>query len=386
MPSPPARLLLARLSLGCALIAMAWAPAARADDDKPTLGVRYTTDVLGTISGGLERDARWLGRLDVLADSGDRLLGIDGLSAHADLMLVHGGGLSDRIVGDAQVVSNVDAPVALRPFEAWVEASPGGNVRLKAGFIDLNSEFDVQSVGALFLNSSFGIAPDYSQSGQNGPSIFPVTSPGLLVAVERKRWTIRAAVFDAVPGSPAYPHRFLPGPFGTGGALLAVEGDIKVGAGGELQAGAWRYTDRFPRLDGNGRSVSAGMYVQYEQVLLDKQVPGAVRGWLRVGHAASRVNPIGLYVGGGLSWGSDKARLGLAVGHARLGNPGLAAVAAVDPAFRAETAGELTGYLRLTSWLAVQPDLQYVRHPGWKATPDALVAGLRLHFSIGGKD
>ena len=30
----------------------------------------------------------------------------------------------------------------------------------------------------------------------------------------------------------------------------------------------------------------------------------------------------------------------------------------------------------------LQPDLQYVRHPGWRAIPDALVLGLRLHFAV----
>ena len=138
--------------LAC-LTALAMPVVARAGDDKPSAGLRYTTDIIGTVAGGEQERLRWMGRLDLDLDSGTGLFGVDGAHAHADIFLLHGGGFSARDVGDAQVVSNIDAPYALRPFEAWVEAPVGGGVRVKAGLIDLNSEFDVQSVGGLFLNS-----------------------------------------------------------------------------------------------------------------------------------------------------------------------------------------------------------------------------------------
>lgn len=370
------------LRLACGVIACVVPAVARADD-KPSADLRYTTDIMGVAAGGERRGVRWMGRLDLDLDSGTDLLGLAGAHAHADIFLLHGGGFSVRDAGDAQVVSNIDAPYAIRPFEAWVEAPLSGGVRVKAGLVDLNSEFDVQSVGSLFLNSSFGIAPDYSQSGLNGPSIFPVTSPGLVVAVERPRWTLRTAIFDAVPGDPNHPHRTLPGPFGRSGALLSVESEMKIGDGGELQLGAWYYTDRFARLDGNGRGRSAGAYVQYEQTFVGNEKTGALRGWIRAGQAAAEVNDIGLYVGGGFSWGTDDRSYGIAVAHARLGDPALRAFAAAfTPRYRAETAIEVTATHRLTKWLQVQPDVQYVRHPSWGAAADALVLGLRLHFAI----
>lgn len=370
-----------RLAWGA--IALAAPAVAHADDDKPSADLRYTTDIMGVATGGERRRIRWMGRLDLDLDSGTDLFGLKGAHAHADIFLLHGGGFSERDAGDAQVVSNIDAPYALRPFEAWVEAPLGGGVRAKAGLIDLNSEFDVQSVGALFLNSSFGIAPDYSQSGLNGPSIFPVTSLGVVVAVEKPRWAVRAAIFDAVPGDPNHPHRALPGPFDRGGALLSSEGEVKVGSGGELQLGAWFYTDRFARLDGNDRGRSAGAYVQYEQTIIGDEKTGALRGWLRAGRAAADVNEIGLYVGGGFSWGTDGRSYGIAVAHARLGDPAVRALAlGLMPHRRAETTLELTATRRLTEWLQVQPDVQYVRHPSWGAASDALVLGLRLHFAV----
>jgi porin len=190
-------------------------------------------------------------------------------------------------------------------------------------------------------------------------------------------------VFDAVPGDPNHPHRTLPGRVGRGGALLAAEGEMKIGGGGELQLGVWYYTDPFTRLDGEGRERSAGAYVQYEQTLAGDEKTGALRGWLRAGRAAAEVNDIGVYVGGGFSWGTDDRSYGIAVAHARLGDAALRAFAfELTPRRRAETTIELTATRRLSKWLQVQPDVQYVRHPSWGAAADALVVGLRLHFAV----
>src|SRR3569623_1367270 len=152
-------------SLICGLVAFLAPAPCLADEHKPSADLRYTTDIIGTVAGGERRDTHWIGRLELDLDSGTGLIGLVGVHAHADIFLLHGGGFSARVVGDAQVVSIIDAPFAFRPFEAFVEAPLGGGVRAKAGLIDLNGEFDLLSVGALFLNSSFGIAPDYSQSG-----------------------------------------------------------------------------------------------------------------------------------------------------------------------------------------------------------------------------
>jgi porin len=364
--------------LGLMLAGLAVGPAFA--QHEPDAELRYTGDFLGDVSGGLQRGFLGMGRLDLTLDSGDGFMGISGLHAFTDIFLLHGGGFSQRYVGDTQIVSNVDAPYALRPFEAWLEASVGKGLRLKAGLIDVNSEFDVQQVGALFLSSSFGIAPDFSQSGLNGPSIFPVTSPGLLFAIERPQWTVRAALLDGLPGDPLHSHNVFPSSLGRDGALLVMEGERKIGDG-ELQLGSWFYTSKFDRLDGRGRGQSAGQYIQYEQTLAGDEQTGLWRGWARMGTAAPGVNPIGLYVGGGFTYGTDDARYGIAIAHARLGDHGRRAFAAASaPNHAAETAIEVTATRKLAYWLTLQPDVQYVAHPSWGIAPNALVVGLRLHL------
>jgi len=355
--------------------------ACAAGDDAPlsAIALHYTVDMLSDVRGGLRRGAGLLGRFDAAYDRGD-FAGIAGAKAHFDLMVLHGSRFSNDYAGDAQTLSNIDAPRAIRPFEAWLQLPLTDHVRGKMGLIDLNSEFDVQPVGAIFLNSSFGIAPDFSQSGLNGPSIFPVVSPGLVLAGEdAAHRTLGIGIFDALPGDPDHPHEFLPGRPGRAGALLVAEAGIPFGGWGDLQIGGWRYTDRFARIDGQGRTSSGGGYVLVQGRLAGDDKGAALRGWARLGLATARSVAIGVHIGAGLTYGDDDRKVGLAVAHARLGAP---ALDAGHGDRRAETAIELTAYRTLNRFVAVQPDIQYIANPGWtSSTANALVIGLRLHFT-----
>ncbi|HET8613111.1 MAG TPA: carbohydrate porin [Sphingomonas sp.] len=365
--------------LGLTAVMPASARADAGDDAPPPIALSYTSDILSDVSGGIRRGTGWLGRFDLVLDKSDGFAGIPGAEAHFNLMLLHGTRFSQEYSGDAQTLSNIEAPRAIRPFEAWLKLPLASNVSVKAGYVDLNSEFDVQAVGAPFLNSSFGIAPDFSQSGLNGPSIFPVTSLGLVLdASDADGRAYSVGVFDALPGFPDHPHRFLPGPPGRDGALFVGEAEQPLGDTAHLRIGGWRYTADFARLDGHGRSASGGAYALVEGRLAGREDGAALRGWFRVGFAADEVNPIGVYGGGGLTYGDDKRLIGLGVAHARLGDPALASGYGDR---RAETAIELTVKQELNRFVAVQPDVQYIIHPSWRSNiADALVVGLRLHL------
>lgn len=356
------------------------------------LGASYVSDILANVSGGLRRGARFLGKLDVSATLAGEAIGLEGASAFINLQHVHGEPFSEELVGDAQVVSNIEAANGLRPLEAWV-AFPlfGGGSIVKAGLIDLNTEFDVQDVGSLFLNSSHGIGPDFSQSGLNGPSIFPTTATAVVLRHKAADWTFRIGLFDAVAGDPDRPGRTVVRFPGDSGALLAAEAEMKLGEGDFVRAGAWAYTSRFDDLeevDVEGEPVrrkgSRGGYVTVEKRFLGTANGSTLDSWIRVGIAEARLNPIGVYVGGGASFGTDERRAGLAVAHARLGAPALNARAAAGmPGDRAETIIELTYAHVVDERLTIQPDIQYVINPGWdRDTPDALVGGVRVTLSL----
>jgi porin len=149
------------------------------------LGALYTADALSNVHGGLREGSAWVDYLELAAafDAG-RALGIGDLTAFASLVRTNPATFSDRYVGDAMIVSNIDSERALRILEAWFDwgfnAHGPGSVRV--GLYDLNSEFDTTESRGLFINSAYGIGQELAQTGRNGPSIYPVTALAARVA------------------------------------------------------------------------------------------------------------------------------------------------------------------------------------------------------------
>lgn len=363
--------------------------SAQAQEPKTTKAVisaSYVTDLLFNVDGGERRGTGWIGRGDLVAALPGEMIGLEETEFFVDIMALHGDDFSGRLVNDGQVVSNIDAPSMIRPIEAWARVGLSDTRTLKLGIIDLNSEFDTQEVGGHFINSSHGIGPDFSQSGLNGPSIFPYTSFGAILSHAGENFSARVGLFDAMPGDVERPGRLVVRAPVKYGALLVGEAETRLTNGMLVRLGGWHYTKGFERLvPGPERtSQSAGIYSLVES-RIGTTHDASLDGWLRVGAAAGGVNPISAYIGGGLTFGDDRSRIGLAVAHARLGGPGRARLAldGIAPE-RAETAIELTYSGRLREGFQWQPNLQYVVNPGWdRHRPNALVGGVRLSVDIG---
>ncbi len=374
------------LALSSAMLEPAHAQGSATPPPAVDWSATYISDGFANLSGGRKEGARIMGKLSLTLDADMSPVGMEGVRFFADIQHVHGESLTDDLVGDAQVVSNIDAPTGLRPMEAYFTFAfgPDARGRIKAGLIDLNADFDAQSHGAFFLNSSHGIAPEFSQSGLNGPSIFPTSASAVTFAWQGEGWTGRLGFFDAVAGDPDRPGRTVLRFPGETGLLMVGEVDFDLGGSNELQFGAWHYTSRFERIDDPARTGrSSGAYAMAEGVLVSSG--NAELGvWIRGGVASDRVNPIGLYLGGGATFGTDARMIGLAVAHAKLGDPAVyAGQAAGAKPRRAETAIELSYAHRLHDRIMLQPDIQYIINPGWDRTLDnALVAGLRLHLTL----
>jgi len=359
---------------------------AQTAEPETTLEATYTLDLLANLDGGNRSGAQAMGLFDLVADADGAAIGADDLSFHLDLQIAHGGGFSDSDVGDAQVVSNIDAPDGIRPLEAWVGLGFGGGAgKIKAGLIDLNGDFDVQDTGALFINSSHGIGSDFSQTGRNGPSIFPTSASAVTLTWQAKGWSVRAGLFDAVAGDPARPRRTVVRFPGESGLLMVGEVDFALGDAASVQFGGWAYTSRFDPIDGESspRRDNRGIYGLIDGTLA-RRGESALDAWVRVGTAKSALNPIAVYVGGGIAWGDDASRLGLAIGQARLGDPAIrAGIAAGTRPDRAETVFELTWAVQVDARMIVQPDMQYVINPAWdRAKRNALVGGVRVQFAL----
>jgi porin len=358
--------------------------------------------------GGLRTGGKLLGDLDVAAEiDGERAFGLDGVTLFANGLFIHGGSLSGQYVGDAQTVSNIEAAHQARLFELWVEKRFGpadDGHSLRVGLYDLNSEFDVSDTGALFINSSHGISPQISQTGLNGPSIFPVTSLGA-----RWRWALGpawSAQFVALDGVPGDPNRPASNAirFDAGDGLLLASEIARQGERVKKAAiGAWKYTARFDAIDAGETGAAAvdatslprrrgnqGVYALVDaQLFAERDDPKqGLSAFARAGTADSRVNRFANFIGAGLVYTGalpqrPEDQLGLAVASAN--NSGSYRIASARDGIatdRRETAIELTYRFALTSWLTLQGDLQHIVNPDTNPLiADATAIGLRFEFT-----
>ncbi|QDX27540.1 carbohydrate porin [Sphingomonas suaedae] len=361
-------------------------PAKEGGDDKPwNFEVVYTAELMGNAAGGVERGARYLDNLDIVFDADlERMVGWTGAQLWLYGLYNNGNSISD-LVGDAQAVSNIETGTrAIRLYEAWIDQKFGDVASLRVGLYDLNSEFDALDASGLFVSSPHGIGTDFAQSGQNGPSIFPSTSLAARVMfAPAEGWAVRAAVLDGVPGDPNRPARTAV-KLGKGdGALLVGEVEAPL-AGGKLLLGHWRYTAPFERTDGAGTETgNAGTYIRAE-LPLAKRDDGTLDAFIRAGTASARFNMFDRFASAGLTFtgwlpGREEDAFGVAIAAAFTAEPYRRATGAAG----SEVAVELSYRAQLSPWLAVQPNVHYVRRPS--ADPgvdDALVLGVRTEWSL----
>ena len=303
-------------------------------------GLVYTADYFKVAAGGVRREGEYLGNLDLTVSfDGGKLFDIPGATFFLYLLNNHGhdhGGGPGQHAGDYQGVSNIDAPDTTKVYEAWYDQRFAGDAAsIRFGLYDLNSEFDVINTAGLFINSSFGIGPDFSQSGQNGPSIFPTTSMALRLAYQlSKSYVIQFAVLDGVPGDPA-DNKGTHIEFNRGDGLLYVAEVAYVQGGDEdtnppyakWALGAWRYSAAFDDIsstdsDGNPlkRKNNQGAYLLGEYTVY-REATDPRQGlavFARYGIANSDINQVGSFFGAGMVYtglfpGRGADRLGLAV-------------------------------------------------------------------------
>lgn len=162
---------------------------------------------------------------------------------------------------------------------------------------------------------------------------------------------------------------------------------------GKVAVGAWHYTTRFDRLDpGDARppKTASGVYAIVDRVVAhvagDAGRPLSVFAQVGIGDPTverfGRSASFGVVSAGAVAQRPDD-ELGLAFVTGRNGN---AYLRQQDDRnlVRAESAMELTYLAQISASFALQPDLQYVIHPGTsRSVPDAWVFSLRLEVTFG---
>jgi porin len=334
----------------------------------------YTGEIWSQASGGIASGVRYLDNVSVALDiDAERAFGFPRTRIYSNAFFNNGDGLCAELVGAAQCVSNIEASRAARVYEVWSEwASASGADSVRFGLYDLNSEFDSIETAGLFINPSHGIGADFAQSGEQGPSIFPVTALGVRARRDMGAWSIQAAALDAVAGDPDRPGRSAIKLSRDDGALLVGEVDYRRDSGARFGAGAWRYTAEHDDLETGGpRDDNGGFYLLAESPRVFEAASGAgLNAFVRLGEAEANINPIERYLGAGVVYSSastsGRARqLGLAAAIAELGSPYRRALASEGQATTSrEYAWEATYRREMSSWLTLQADVQYIDNPG----------------------
>jgi porin len=274
------------------------------------------------------------------------------------------------------------------------------------------------------VNSTFGWPSSFATDLPSGGPAYPLAAPGIRIAVApNPRTTLRIAVFAGDPAGPGKGNPQRRDRYGFNGLGFAgrpfLIGEVERSSGGanpaiKIRAGAWLHLDRFAdvRLDAMGQSLAssgsgarplqhrgnAGLYGTVDVALWRGNSGRGIRGFFRASFSPSDRNSIDLYADVGMaatgplrSRPTDIVAIGFAIARV---SPKLRALArdlelstgapVVRPDF--EAVAEVSYQLQLGSGMYVQPNVQYVIHPGGRlptppdigaGTPDALVIGLR---------
>ncbi len=355
-----------------------------------SLSVVYKADVTGVAAGGLERGARLLDNLDVVANVDlEQAVGWKRTTAHGSLLNNFGGRPND-LAGSIQGVDNIEvAERRLKLYEAWVEKGFGERVTFKTGLYDVNSEFYQNDAAGLLVSPMFGVGSELAATGTNGPAIFPSTALAARLKVETGRVYAAMAVVNAKAGTIGDVDGV---DFsGRDGALLI--GEAGLTGRGKLAIGAWRYTRKQPAIIPPGvtaiddNHLSHGVYLLAERDLFG-EAEGTGRhaaGFVRLGLSDGRTSPFRggwqagmllerLFAGRPASAFSIGAGNGALSSNYRLSNP-----AELPPLGESETIVEVTFSGEIMKGVSVQPDVQYVINPSADPTiRNAIVLGIRL--------
>jgi porin len=393
------------------------------EDEGFQLGGDEIFETLGNLDGGMRQGAIGEGRLELFANVDmAKAFGLSGLIFHANAYQIHGEGLTGHYLGNLITVSNIEAPPSTRLFDLWLQQSLFNDaVSLRLGQIAADDEFFVSQYAPLFISSTFGWPAIMGINLPGGGPAYPVARPGARVRVALSPdFSLQAGLFSGDPE--VDPTGF---DSETNGDLFAVSElayatklfDLPA----SLKLGGWIHTGPFAdqRFDNLRLSLANpasngipaahrgdyGGYFILDQLLWRKDgaSDSGLGGFFRIGGNPSDRNLIELHMDGGLTYAgpfgrdSDTVGIGLSYEQVSAAQRDLAADFGVlngfvPPKPDFESVLELSYQAQVASWWIIQPDVQWVIHPGGRVLnlsdpranlgAGAVVLGLRTAVSL----
>lgn len=336
-----------------------------------------TLESVTNVDGGIEEGASELANFDLTLAIDTEAAGWWGGGEWFAYVLGNTGDNPSDDVGDIQGLSNIATDEALKLYEFWYQHSfADDTVRVLLGLHDYNSAFYSLDSSSLFTHSSFGIGPETAQAG---PSMFSTTSVGMVFTIEGDNHYLLAGVYDGIPGDPDNP-RGTHVQFNSGDGLFSgVEWGWANENKDKAALGVWQQTAEVENpVDGDIIDENTGVYF-----IAEKNINDVAAVFVQLGQADDEFNQLEYYGGTGITFSSfwlDGDGIGLAVAHARNGDPYLAVNDHVD---RAETAWEFTYYAPVVDHLNVQASVFYIQNPSMDQTlDDAVALGARAYIEF----
>jgi porin len=398
-------------------------------------GLQEQAEAWGNAVGGLRQGASANGlAIPTLSLDLEKLWGLKGGTFYSQAYQIHGYGPSALLVGNQQLLSNIEATPALRLYMLYYEQTLfNERLNVRIGQEGANDEMMISSTAQLFLNSSFGF-PDYlAQNLPNGGPNYPMSVPMVRARLKlTDELTVMGAVFDGDPAGPGVGDPQKRNASGTEFRLQdppLIFGEVWYSIGQDekskvlpatFKLGGWYHAGVFkdelrdisggslasPTSSGIARRFRGdyALYGIFDQMLW--QAPGTKDGGITafglvMGGPDDR-NRENFYAEGGFQWkglfGRANDIAGIAVAYARtsdslrqLGSEIVAETGTGRLYEPSETVIEATYYHQVAPWLSIQPDLQYVINPGasldfanrnFQSPADSLTFGVRTRVDF----
>ena len=400
----------------------------RLEDSGIKFGLEEQSEVWANAFGGLRGGAVYDGLTTarVTVDL-DKLLGWTGATFYVNAFQIHGQGPSANLVGNMQIVSNIEATNDTKLYNLWLEQNLlGDKLNIRIGQEGANDEMMITQYGALFLNSSFGFpglpAADLPSGGPNYPMATPFIRAKYQVT---DQFTLVGAVFN---GDPAPPGRGDPQLRDKGGIAFRLNDHVlafaelwyninhdphDAGLPGTYKLGAWYSSSRFsdqlldttglslanPSSSGIPRGHSSGyaIYGIVDQMIWRRAgtTDHGIGVFLQIMGAPGDYNVSNLFVETGLNWkapfenrendifGLGVSYLGISPAARRFGADVVVFTGQGSPYRSNETVVEATYSYQVAPWLTLQPDAQFVINPGAGIPNSASSVPLKNAFIVG---
>lgn len=328
--------------------------------------------------------------------------------AFVSVLGLAGRGPTSKFLGDLLTVSNSEGFESLRLYASWWETNRR-TWSIRAGLLLADEEFGHSDAGSELLNASFGWPIFISANTRNtGPAFF-AAGWGVRVRWQMsERGALQVGVydgdtFDSLDGDAKTNRSGLHNHLsGQQGLFAMAEYRAGITERSRFKLGGWAHTGDFEDMyfDRSGASFVAsggdpkrhrrnfGGYAVLEHAL--RGAPGetgSIDGYIRLGAAPANRNSVSWAFDLGSAWHGplpgrpqDVVALGFTSAHRSAGFRRASREA--DPTLPSpdyEQVFELTYRWTVSERLNVQPDLQYIRHPGGSPRfGDALVFLLRV--------